>query len=472
MAQIEDNEPALLLEENKKEEGNMMLLNETKVTPKLGVSVDRLKSNLWYLDNGASQLSEAGNKVVLNGEYLWVYDKLGKLLMKVKRSPNRLYKLIIETSKPACLVLKSDKLSWLWHSRLGYVNFQSLTLMQSNQMVEGLPNFAQPKGVCADCLMSKKVRKSFPSQSKFYAIRILELIHCDLCGPISPETLGGNKYFVLLVDEYSRIMWLLTRDVTGRTPSEAWKGEKLSSGHVKVFKCLTHMNVPAVHTTKLNDQSMKVIHLGNKPEEVELDDELLLMEIDEPRNYTEAANEYNWSHAMESEMKSIEQNNTWELTELPSDRKGRGYIELKQLAYAKKILEKFGMEICNPTKYPMDSKEHVTKDEGGKLVNPTEYRIIIDVLRYLMHTRPDISYSVGIVSHSMEQPTLMHKNTVKRILRYIKGTINFGLVYSQKGGNNMVTGYSDRDLGGQTDDKKIIGGLVFYLNVNLVTWVS
>lgn len=69
------------------------------------------------------QLSEAGNKVVLNGDFLWVYDKLGKLLMKVKRSPNRLYKLIIETSKPACLVLKTNELSWLWHSCLGHVNF-------------------------------------------------------------------------------------------------------------------------------------------------------------------------------------------------------------------------------------------------------------------------------------------------------------------------------------------------------------
>lgn len=69
------------------------------------------------------QLSKEGIKVVLHGEFLRVYDTKEKLLMKVKRSPNRLYKMIIETTKATCLMAKSDDLGWLWHSRLGHVNF-------------------------------------------------------------------------------------------------------------------------------------------------------------------------------------------------------------------------------------------------------------------------------------------------------------------------------------------------------------
>lgn len=101
------------------------------------------------------QLSEEGNKVVLNGEFLWVYDTKGKLLMKMKRSVNRLYKMIIKTSKMSCLMAKTDELGWLWHSRLGHVNFQSLQLMHSTKMVHGMPKFSKPNSACSGCLVAK-----------------------------------------------------------------------------------------------------------------------------------------------------------------------------------------------------------------------------------------------------------------------------------------------------------------------------
>lgn len=80
---------------------------------------------------------------------------------------------------------------------------------------------------------------------------------------------------------------------------------------------------------------------------------------------------------------------------------GSGFVELKQTAYAKKILEKAGMVDCNPTNFPMDPKECLTKDEGGKTVDATQFKSMIGGLRYLVHTRPDIAYSVGMVSRFM-----------------------------------------------------------------------
>lgn len=56
--------------------------------------------------------------------------------------------------------------------------------------------------------MAKQTRKSFPAHTSFSAKKVLELVDGDLCGPISPETPGGNKYFFLLVDDYSRFMWV------------------------------------------------------------------------------------------------------------------------------------------------------------------------------------------------------------------------------------------------------------------------
>lgn len=82
---------------------------------------------------------------------------------------------------------------------------------------------------------------------------------------------------------------------------------------------------------------------------------------------------------------------------------GYGFIELKQTSYAKKILGKAGLAECNPTKYPMDPKEQLTKDMGGKRVDVTQFKSLVGGLRYLVHTRPDIAYSVGIVCRHYKQ---------------------------------------------------------------------
>lgn len=151
---------------------------------------------------------------------------------------------------------------------------------------------------------------------------------------------------------------------------------------------------------------------------------------------------------------------------------GDGFIELKQTGYAKKLLKQAGLEDCNPTKFPMDPKEQLTKDEGGKQVDATQYMSLVGGLRYLVHTRPDIAFAVGIVSRFMEHPTILHMNAIKQILRYIRGTLEVGLVYSKKNGNNSLTGYSDSDLAGDIEDRRSTGGMVFYLNESLITWVS
>lgn len=149
-----------------------------------------------------------------------------------------------------------------------------------------------------------------------------------------------------------------------------------------------------------------------------------------------------------------------------------GCIELRQTAYAKKILEKAGLGDCNPTRFPMDPKEIITKDEGGKSVDVTHFKSIVGGLRYLVHTRPDIAFSVGIISRFMETPTSVHLNAAKRIMRYVKGTLDYGLTYAEGSGNNLLTGYSDSDLAGHVDDRKSTGGMAFYLNESLITWVS
>lgn len=150
----------------------------------------------------------------------------------------------------------------------------------------------------------------------------------------------------------------------------------------------------------------------------------------------------------------------------------QGLTEIKQTAYGKKILEKANMATCRPVKYPMESKVQIDKDAGGELVDSTLFRSIIGELRYLVHTRPDIAYSVGVLSRYMEKPMMLHYNALKRVLRYVKGTPDYGIVYSRGTGSYLLNGYSDSDHAGSIDDRKSTSSIVFYLNENLVTWIS
>lgn len=92
-----------------------------------------------------------------------VCEDQGKLFMKVKRAPDRLYKIIMKTCKPVCLLSKMNEMAWLWHSKLGHVNFQAIGLMSKDEMVPGFSKIIQPKGVCNGCLMAKKTRKPMPA---------------------------------------------------------------------------------------------------------------------------------------------------------------------------------------------------------------------------------------------------------------------------------------------------------------------
>lgn len=146
-------------------------------------------------------------------------------------------------------------------------------------------------------------------------------------------------------------------------------------------------------------------------------------------------------------------------------------ISLKQSGYARRILQQFGMEDCNPCKCPMEPKLQLGKDPEGEFVDPTEYRRAIGNLIYMLHTGPGLAYTVGMVSRCMEKPTMLHQKAVKQILRYIKGTIEFGLEYTS-GGDGKIIGFCDSSLASDIDDRRSTSGMVFYVNKSVISWSS
>ena len=146
-------------------------------------------------------------------------------------------------------------------------------------------------------------------------------------------------------------------------------------------------------------------------------------------------------------------------------------IFISQERYAKEILKKFKMENCKPISTPIECGVKLSKNDEGESVDPTLFKSLVGSLRYLTCTRPDILYAVGLVSRYMESPTTTHFKAAKRILRYLKGTIDFGLHYSVSNDYKLV-GYSDSDWAGDVDDRKSTTGFVFFMGDTAFTWMS
>lgn len=104
-------------------------------------------------------------------------------------------------------------------------------------------------------------------------------------------------------------------------------------------------------------------------------------------------------------------------------------------------------------------------------MDPTFFKSLVGSLRYLTSTRPDIVYEVSLVSRYMENPTITHLKVAKRILRYIKGTLDFGLFYSISN-NFKLEGFCDSDWAGDVDDRKSTTGFVFFICNSEFTWSS
>ncbi|KAE8698166.1 tir-nbs resistance protein [Hibiscus syriacus] len=141
---------------------------------------------------------------------------------------------------------------------------------------------------------------------------------------------------------------------------------------------------------------------------------------------------------------------------LEVDRTHEG-IFLCQQKYAKDLLKKFGMLECKSTSTPMEPNIKMCTHEGKDLEDATMYRQLVGSLIYLTLTRPDISYAVGVMSQYMQNPKKPHLEAVRRILRYVKNTIDYGLLY-KKGEDCKLVGYCDADYAGDHDTRRSTTG--------------
>jgi histone deacetylase 1/2 len=150
-----------------------------------------------------------------------------------------------------------------------------------------------------------------------------------------------------------------------------------------------------------------------------------------------------------------------------------GCILLSQRKYALELLRRAGLLKCSPASTPMISSDKLSSTGGTPLSSEesTRYRSIVGGLQYLTMTRPDLSFAVNKVCQYLHAPRCTHWSAVKRILRYIQGTLSDGLSLRRPNASpDLLTAFSDADWAGNSDDRRSTGGYAIFYGGNLVTW--
>ena len=174
-----------------------------------------LIQNVWYVPGirsnlmSVGQLIEKGFSVTMKDNLLKLYDCNQKLIMESEQGRNRTFKVNVRTADSECLSATSaEKESELWHRRFGHLNFRSLKHLNSKKLVHGIPAIKKPEKSCKVCMEGKQPRLPFASETAPRAKHALGVVHSDVCGPFPVASIGGNKYFVLFVDEFTRMTWV------------------------------------------------------------------------------------------------------------------------------------------------------------------------------------------------------------------------------------------------------------------------
>jgi hypothetical protein len=148
----------------------------------------------------------------------------------------------------------------------------------------------------------------------------------------------------------------------------------------------------------------------------------------------------------------------------------RGFF-IHQSKYVKDMLKRFQLEDCKPVSTPMTVGCKLSKDDESKTVDTKYYRSMIGSFLYVTTSRPDVKQIVGMVARFQVEPKEIHVQTVKRIFRYLKGTIDLGLWYPRKDSFTLKE-YSYVDWVGSIDDRKSTSSGEFFFGESLVVWIS
>jgi transposase InsO family protein len=219
----------------KERDGSMLFGNDNSTgiigrgTIKLG-SKDAKEENVLLVEDmkknllSVSQMCDQGHKLVFDSKKCEIRKEGScKLVATTIRTPKNIY-VLNEIGKERCCIGNKNE-SWLWHRRMDHMNFDNLFKIIRKEAVKEIPEISKPTNtLCEHYLQGKQTRTKFKSK-EYSTTKPLEIVHTDLCGPTRMKVLNGEQYFVLLVDDYTRMIAVLFL----RKKSEEFK-------HFKIYK--------------------------------------------------------------------------------------------------------------------------------------------------------------------------------------------------------------------------------------------
>ncbi|GKB18201.1 retrovirus-related pol polyprotein from transposon TNT 1-94 [Tanacetum coccineum] len=259
----------------------------------------------------------------------------------------------------------------------------------------------------------------------------LYLLHMDLCGLMRVASINGKRYILVIVDDYLRFTWVRFLKKKDEAPEA-------------IIKCIKNIQV------RLN-ATVRNVQTDNGTEFVN-------------QTLREFYENFGISHQT-SIARTPLQNDVVKRTHskhLQILQSSRG-IFINQSKYASKIVKKYGLLTTDSVDTPLVEKSKLDEDLQGKQVDATLYRGMIGSLMYLTSSRPDLIHVVYLCARYQAKPTEKHLQAVKRIFRYLKGTINMGLWYSKDFGMSL-TAYVDADHAGCQDTRCSTSGSAQFLD--------
>nr|GEY32607.1 uncharacterized mitochondrial protein AtMg00810-like [Tanacetum cinerariifolium] len=205
----------------------------------------------------------------------------------------------------------------------------------------------------------------------------------------------------------------------------------------------------------------------------------------EPKTYKEALTQSCWIEAMQEDLNEFERLEVRELVPRPNkvmvitlkwiykvkldELRGilknkarlvaRGYRQEEGIDFEESFASKYGFESCDPMDTPTVEKSKLDEDKEGKAIDPSHYRGMIGTLFYLTASRPDLQFSICMCARYQARPTEKHVHAVKRIFRYIRGTVHRGLWFP-KNSSVALTAFADADHAACQDTRRSTSGSV------------
>ncbi|GJZ30930.1 retrovirus-related pol polyprotein from transposon TNT 1-94 [Tanacetum coccineum] len=286
--------------------------------------VDNLGFNLLSIgqicDNKCKvTFSEHDSEITKNGKVIGRgIRKRGLYVMKLGNKP-----------KDQICLTTIDENSTLWHRRLGHANMRLIQSLASKDLVRNLPKLKFDKHFCDACKIGKQAHASHKAKNVVSTTRCLELLHMDLFGPSAVRSYGGNRYTLVIVDDYSRYTW--TRFLKDKT--EAFDHFKIFNEEeaIKVTK-KKNLENDIVDETLEVDEIINIKESRNHPLENvigNLNQRTLRSQAQnqsnffcfistiEPKNVNEALGDESWIVAMQEELNQFVANDVWELVPQP-----------------------------------------------------------------------------------------------------------------------------------------------------------